>query len=45
MEDSPYFDELVNGDVGALQNALFAADMDEEANMIEEILWKLVDKT
>lgn len=44
MEDSPYFDELVDGRVGDLQTALFAADMDEEANMIEQILWKLVDK-
>jgi hypothetical protein len=43
LEDSPYFDELVNGDVGSLQNALFEADMDEEANIIEQIMWKLVD--
>lgn len=42
-QDAPYFDELVNGDVGALQNALFEADMDEEANIIEQIMWKLVD--
>lgn len=44
-QDAPYFDELVDGPVGALQNALFAMDMDEEANMIEQILWKLVDAT
>lgn len=43
LEDAPYFDELVNGDVGSLQTALFEADMDEEANMIEQIMWKLVD--
>lgn len=41
--DTPYFDTLVDGSVGMLQNALFAMDMDEEANMIEQILWKLVD--
>lgn len=41
--DVPYFDTLVDGSVGMLQNALFAMDMDEEANMIEKILWKLVD--
>lgn len=41
--DAPYFDTLVDGSVGALQNALFDMDMDEEANMIEQILWKLVD--
>lgn len=41
--DAPYFDTLVDGNVGALQNALFDMDMDEEANMIEQILWKLVD--
>lgn len=42
-QDAPYFDELVNGDVGALQNALFEAGMDEEANIVERIMWKLVD--
>lgn len=42
-QDAPYFDELVNGDVGALQNALFEAGMDEEANIVEQIMWKLVD--
>ena len=42
-QDAPYFDEIVNGDVGALQNALFEAGMDEEANIIEQIMWKLVD--
>lgn len=44
-QDSEYFDELVDGPVGALQNALFDMDMDEEANMIEQIMWKLVDAT
>jgi hypothetical protein len=43
--DAPYFDELVDGPVGMLQNALFDMDMDEEANMIEQILWKLVEAT
>ena len=43
-QDAPYFDELVDGNVGALQNALFAADLDEEANIIEQIMWKLVNK-
>ena len=42
-QDAPYFDALVDGSVGMLQNALFDMDMDEEANMIEQILWKLVD--
>jgi hypothetical protein len=44
-QDAPYFDELVDGPVGMLQNALYEMDMDEEANMIEQILWKLVDAT
>jgi hypothetical protein len=44
-QDAPYFDELVDGPVGMLQNALYDMDMDEEANMIEQILWKLVDAT
>jgi hypothetical protein len=43
-EDAPYFDELVDSSVGALQNALFDADLDEEANIIEQIMWKLVNK-
>ena len=43
LEDAPYFDELVDGSVGALQTALFEADMDDEANIIEQIMWKLVD--
>ena len=43
-EDAPYFDELVDGSVGALQNALFDADLDEEANIVEQIMWKLVNK-
>ena len=44
-QDAPYFDELVDGPVGMLQNALYDMDMDKEANMIEQILWKLVDAT
>jgi len=44
-QDAPYFDELVDGPVGALQLALYDMDMDEEANIIEQILWKLVDAT
>jgi hypothetical protein len=44
-QDAPYFDELVDGRVGDLQLALFDMDMDKEANMIEQILWKLVDAT
>ena len=44
-QDAPYFDELVDGPVGMLQNALYDMDMDEEANIIEQILWKLVDAT
>ena len=43
-EDAPLFDELVDGSVGGLQNALFEADLDEEANIIEQIMWKLVNK-
>ena len=43
LEDAPYFDELVDGSVGALQTALFEADMDDEANIVEQIMWKLVD--
>ena len=42
-QDAPYFDELVDGAVGDLQTALFEAGMDEEANLIEQIMWKLVD--
>ena len=42
-QDAPYFDELVDGSVGALQTALFEASMDDEANIIEQIMWKLVD--
>ena len=41
--DAPYFDDLMDGRVGALQLALYDMDMDKEANMIEQILWKLVD--
>ena len=44
-QDAPYFDELVDGRVGELQLALYDMDMDKEANMIEQILWKLVDAT
>jgi hypothetical protein len=43
LEDAPYFDELERTEVGAFQNALFEAGMDEEANIIEQIMWKLVD--
>jgi hypothetical protein len=43
LEDAPYFDELERTQVGAFQNALFDAGMDEEANIIEQIMWKLVD--
>ena len=42
-QDAPYFDELVDGSVGSLQTALFEADMDDEANIVEQIMWKLVD--
>ena len=44
-QDAPYFDDLVDGRVGELQLALYDMDMDEEANIIEQILWKLVDAT
>ena len=44
-QDAPYFDDLVDGRVGDLQMALFDMDMDKEANMIEQILWKLVNAT
>ena len=44
-QDAPYFDDLVDGRVGDLPLALFDMDMDKEANMIEQILWKLVDAT
>jgi hypothetical protein len=44
-QDAPYFDDLVDGRVGDLQLALFDMDMDEEANIIEQIVWKLVDAT
>ena len=43
--DAPYFDDLMDGRVGALQLALYDMDMDKEANMIEQILWKLVNAT
>mgnify|MGYP000043855024 FL=1 len=43
--DAPYFDDLMDGRVGELQLALYDMDMDKEANMIEQILWKLVDAT
>ena len=43
LEDAPYFDELVDTSVGDLQTILFEAGMDEEANIIEQIMWKLVD--
>lgn len=44
-QEAPYFDDLVDGRVGELQLALYDMDMDEEANMIEKILWKLVNAT
>jgi len=44
-QDAPYFDDLVDGRVGDLQMALFDMDMDEEANIIEQIVWKLVNAT
>ena len=44
-QDAPYFDDLVDGRVGELQLALYDMDMDKEANMIEQILWKLVNAT
>ena len=44
-QDAPYFDDLVDGRVGELQLALYDMDMDEEANIIEQILWKLVNAT
>lgn len=43
--DAPYFDDLMCGRVGELQLALYDMDMDKEANMIEQILWKLVNAT
>ena len=43
--DAPYFDDLMDGRVGELQLALYDMDMDKEANMIEQILWKLVNAT
>ena len=44
-QDAPYFDDLVDGRVGELQLALYDMDMDEEANIIEQIMWKLVNAT
>jgi hypothetical protein len=44
-QDAPYFDDLVDGRVGDLQMALYDMDMDEEANIIEQIVWKLVNAT
>ena len=38
-QDAPYFDDLVDGRVGDLQMALFDMDMDEEANIIEQIVY------
>jgi len=43
--DAPYFDDLMDGRVGELQLALYDMDMDKEANIIEQILWKLVNAT
>ena len=44
-QDAPYFDDLVDGRVGELQLALYDMDMDKEANIIEQIMWKLVNAT
>jgi hypothetical protein len=44
-QDAPYFDDLIDGRVGELQLALYDMDMDEEANIIEQIVWKLVNAT
>lgn len=41
--DAPQYDELMDGDVGALLNELYAMDMDEEANLVDQIVWKLVN--
>ena len=41
--DAPYYDELMDGDVGALLNALYDMDMEEEANTVDQIVWKLVN--
>ena len=43
--DAPYFDDLMDVRVGELQLALYDMDMDKEANIIEQILWKLVNAT
>lgn len=43
--DAPQYDELMDGPVGALLNELYAMDMDEEATIIDQIVWKLVDAT
>ena len=43
--DAPQYDELMDGPVGTLLNELYAMDMDEEANIIDQIVWKLVDAT
>ena len=43
--DAPQYDELMDGPVGALLNELYAMDMDEEANIVDQIVWKLVDAT
>lgn len=44
-QDAPYFDELVDGAVGDLQSALHDAGFEDDANLIEQIMWKLVDHT
>jgi hypothetical protein len=44
-QDAPYFDDLIDGRVGELQLALYDMDMDKEANIIEQIVWKLVNAT
>lgn len=43
--DAPQYDELMDGDVGALLNALYDMDMEEEANTVDQIVWKLVNAT
>lgn len=45
LSDAPYFDNLMDGRVGELQLALYDMGLGKEANMIEQILWKLVDAT
>lgn len=44
-QDAPYFDDLIDGRVGELQLALYDMDMDKEADMLQQIVWKLVNAT